>query len=286
MSISKKPGGKHSGSKPPIVQPSDARPEPGGVQSVEVGMKVLKALADAGGGQTLGRIAEATRMPSAKAHRYLASLVRAGFVERDSMSSHYVLGAEALRVGLVALSRTDVVETASAELQSLRDRISGALLLAIWGTSGPTIVRWIESSRAVTVNVRSGSRMPLLRSATGQVFAAYLPDATVRPFIEQELAEMKIQKMPLPSDKQLQSRLEKVRSLGLGHTEGEMLPGVLALAAPLFDHQHELAGVIAALGPAGFFDNSLDGETARQLKQTAGIISKRLGANLAGPDMA
>ena len=131
--------------------------ERGGVQSVEVGMKVLCALADAGGEQSLGRIAESADMPSAKAHRYLVSLMRAGFVERDSKSNRYVLGAEALRIGLVALARTDVIEVAGAELNTLRERVSGALLLAVWGAMGPTIVRWVESSRPVTVNVRAGS---------------------------------------------------------------------------------------------------------------------------------
>jgi DNA-binding IclR family transcriptional regulator len=41
--------------------------------------------------------------------------------------------------------------------------------------------------------------MPLLRSATGLVFAAYMPERTVAPFIEQELAEMKKRKMPVPN---------------------------------------------------------------------------------------
>ena len=260
------------------VENMDSTSERGGVQSVEVGMKVLRALADAGGEQNLSRLAESAGMPSAKAHRYLVSLMRAGFVERDPNSNRYVLGAEALRVGLVALARSDVIEIAAAELNALRDKISGSLLLAVWGSTGPTIVRWLESSRPVTVNVRAGSNMPLLRSATGQVFAAYMPERTVAPFIEQELAEMKKRKMSVPTPDELRKRLERIRATGLGHTAGEMLPGVLALAAPLFNHHGELVAVIAALGPAGFFDDTADGETARELRQAASSISQRLGA--------
>jgi DNA-binding IclR family transcriptional regulator len=260
------------------VENMDSTSERGGVQSVEVGMKVLRALADAGGEQNLSRLAESAGMPSAKAHRYLVSLMRAGFVERDPNSNRYVLGAEALRVGLVALARSDVIEIAAAELNALRDKISGSLLLAVWGSTGPTIVRWLESSRPVTVNVRAGSNMPLLRSATGQVFAAYMPERTVAPFIEQELAEMKKRKMSVPTPDELKKWLESIRATGLGHTAGEMLPGVLALAAPLFNHQNELVAVIAALGPAGFFDDAADGETARELRQAASSISQRLGA--------
>ena len=263
---------------PHLIEVVDSEPERGGVQSVEVGMKVLRALADAGGEQNLSRIAEKAGMPSAKAHRYLVSLMRAGFVARDPKSNRYVLGPETLRVGLVALARTDVVEVASDEMNLLREKVSGALLLAIWGANGPTIVRWLESRRTVTVNVRPGSNMPLLRSATGQVFAAFMPEATVMPFIEQEVAELRSQKMPVPTLAQIKSRIEQTRKTGWGHSNGEMLPGVLALAAPLFNHQQELVGVITALGPAGFFDDARDGPTARELKQAANAISQRLGA--------
>jgi DNA-binding IclR family transcriptional regulator len=250
----------------------------GGVQSVEVGMRVLCALADAGGEQSLGRIAESAGMPSAKAHRYLVSLMRSGFVERASRSNRYVLGAQALRIGLVALARMDVIEVAASTLNELRDKIPGSLLLAVWGDIGPTIVRWIESATPVTVNVRAGSKMPLLRSATGKVFAAYLPAQKTQPLIERELAEMAERKLPVPSAAELEALWERVRKAGLGHTAGEMLPGVLALAAPLFNHQQEVAAVIAALGPTGFFDDSLEGDTARELRRAANAISLRLGA--------
>jgi DNA-binding IclR family transcriptional regulator len=267
-----------SSNDPQAIEAMDSEPERGGVQSVEVGMKVLRALADAGGEQNLSRIAEKAGMPSAKAHRYLVSLMRAGFVARDSKSSRYVLGPETLRIGLVALARTDVVEIAAEEMDVLREKMSGALLLAIWGANGPTIVRWIESRRSVTVNVRPGSNMPLLRSATGQVFAAFMPEAMVMPFIEREVAEMKSQKMPVPTLAQIKSRIEQTRKTGWGHAHGDMLPGVLALAAPLFNHQQELVGVITALGPTGFFDDTLEGPNAGELRQAANTISQRLGA--------
>ena len=98
------------------------------------------------------------------------------------------------------------------------------------------------------------------------------------PFIEQEVAELRSQKMPVPTLAQIKSRIEQTRKTGWGHSNGEMLPGVLALAAPLFNHQQELVGVITALGPTGFFDDARDGLTARELKQAANAISQRLGA--------
>lgn len=257
---------------------SDAQ-ERGGVQSVEVGIRVLCALADSGGEQSLGRIAERAGMPPAKAHRYLASLSRAGVVERSDTSNRYVLGGLALRIGLVALSRLDIIEVARTELNELSERVEGSLMLAVWGTNGPTIVRWIESTRPVTVNVRVGSNMPLLRSATGEVFAAYLPEAITLPFIKNELAAMRRKDKTAPTLSNISDRMAKVRKAGLGHTAGGVLPDVLALAAPVYDYNNQLAAVITALGPAGYFDDSLHGRTAKELRAASTRLSERLGAN-------
>ena len=65
--------------------------------------------------------------------------------------------------------------------------VGEAVFLSVWGEHGPTIVRWEEISRAIAVNVRVGSTMPLLRSATGQVFGAFLPDEVTAPFVRPEL---------------------------------------------------------------------------------------------------
>ncbi|MFO1287275.1 MAG: hypothetical protein U1F49_12605 [Rubrivivax sp.] len=40
------------------------------------------------------------------------------------------------------------------------------------GTHGPTVLHWEPSSRPVSMSLRAGAVLPLLRSATGRVFAA------------------------------------------------------------------------------------------------------------------
>lgn len=264
-----------SSSKGGPTPKEEVPPLKGGVQSVEIGMQVLGTLADRGGEETLGMLARATGMPAAKAHRYLASLVKAGFVERNL--GKYVLGPQALRVGLVALGRLDVVETVTPALYELRDKIDGTVMLALWGENGPTIVRWIELMRPVTVNVRVGSVMPLIRSATGQVFCAFLPETMTRALLTAELATAKKQNLNIRTLADARAMFAAVREKGLGHTAGAVLSGVLGLAAPIFDHNGSLAAVIACLGPVGFFDDSLDGETARALRDTANDLSRRLG---------
>jgi DNA-binding IclR family transcriptional regulator len=243
-----------------------------GVRSVETGMALLGALAArARIPVSLSDLAAAAGMAPAKAHRYLVSLIRAGMVEQDRVSGRYRLGWAALNVGLAALGALDVMRLAGETLERLCEAIDETVLLAVWGNKGPVVVRWEEASRPVTTNVRAGSVMPILNSATGRVFAAFLPDAQTKRLIAEEAAQA-----PALADG-FDAILDETLARGLGRVQGDLLPGVSGLAAPVFDHQGDVVAVIAALGPQGQFDAAWEGAVARALKDAADGLSRRLG---------
>ena len=55
---------------------------------------------------------------------------------------------------------------------------------------------------------------------------------------------------PLPSWKDFEAQLHEVRAHGLSRSEGEILPGVSAMSAPVFDHTGAIVLAITAIGPA------------------------------------
>ncbi len=126
-----------------------------GIQSIETGLRLLVALARPGAPHMLKTIAAGAGMPASKAHRYIVSFGRMGFVEQDPSSGRYRLGPAALHIGLAALSGLDVVRLGSAAVTSLREEIDETVALAIWTTNGPTFVRLEEASRPITVNVKA-----------------------------------------------------------------------------------------------------------------------------------
>ena len=78
-----------------------------GIQSIEVGARILQALARAPHPQMLRDLAAAAQMPAAKAHRYLVSFARMGLVEQQADTGLYDLGSFALELGLGALARLE-----------------------------------------------------------------------------------------------------------------------------------------------------------------------------------
>lgn len=237
-------------------------------------MRLLQALADAPAALSLKDVASAAAMPASKAHRYLVSFGRGGLVIQDDATGRYDLGPLALTIGLAALGRINAAKVGAWAAGALRDRIGETSLIAVWGDRGPVIVGWEESSKPVTVNVRVGSVMPLLTSATGRVFLAHLAADRTSSFVAAELRRGERRGTRLDAGR---LRAEVLRH-GLGRVDGDMLPGVSALAAPVLDHAGKLAFVLTALGPQGVFGSQWDGPTAVALKAVAAAAARRLGA--------
>jgi DNA-binding IclR family transcriptional regulator len=222
-------------------------------------------------------IAAAAGMPAPKAHRYLVSLIRAGLVEQDPLNSRYDLGGFALNLGLVALDRLDRVRLGLNVIAELRDEINQTTALAVWGDRGPVIVRWERPRQPITVNVITGTVVDLLASATGRVFAAWMPKKAVAPLLA---AEMKAPDVPpeLRTRAGVEALLAEVRERGYASTDKfHRVPGVEAVAAPVFNFRNEITMALAVVGVQGMFDPSPDGHVVSSLKRHAAALSARIG---------
>lgn len=246
-----------------------------GIQSVEIAAKILRALIDAGRPAPLKDVARLARMHSGKAHRYLVSLTRTELVTQDDTSGHYGIGPMAIALGLSGLRNVDVVRTSTALLPAVRDEINETVLLAIWSPQGPVVFALEESSRPVSMNIRVGSILPMLSTASGRVFAAFMPRDAVSTLIDAELRQSRRFADP--------TILEETRERGLASVEGTLVPGVNALSVPVFDHKNRIVGVIGALGRIEELDVSHDGKVARALLRTAAEVSRRMGREQLDP---
>lgn len=248
-----------------------------GVQSLEIGMTILQAISSGHRSMMLKDIAAAADMPASKVHRYLVSLVRSGLVEQDPMTSRYDLGPFALSLGLVAVDRLDRVKLGLTTIADLRDEINQTTALAIWSDNGPVIIRSVRPYRPITVNVVTGTALHLLTSASGRVFAAWLPDGTTRALMGRELATLALPD-ELKSSAGIQAMLDQVRQDGVSIvSDYHLVPGVAAAAAPIFNFKNEITLSVLAIGVKGMIDLSLDGPIVTALRRSAQTLSRRLG---------
>jgi DNA-binding IclR family transcriptional regulator len=251
-----------------------------GIQSVEVGGRLLQALAHRGTPMALKDLAADAGMSAAKAHPYLVSFGHIGLVEQQRDSGRYALGPLALQMGLIGLQQADPVRIAAPLLPELAVRTGQTLALVVWGTRGPTVVLREASPAAVHVDMRHGTVFSIAGTASGRLFAAHLPVATVRPVYD---AERRVARAALsdgaawPAWAQLQRQLDDVRRHGLARAEGAVVAGVSALSAPVFDQRGAMVLALTAIGPSAAFDTRWSGPVAATLREAARSVSARLG---------
>lgn len=248
------------------------------VQAAQTGMDVLKGLAELDGRASLTALSQHVQLPLAKVHRYLMSMVEAELVAQDPASQQYYLGTQAIRIGLAAMRQAEPIRLAEPALLRLRESLAVTCFIAVMGNQGPTIVRFEEPSLPVTVNVRAGSVLSLLWSATGRVFLSHLDDAAMDRMAEAELRrctpQQRSQLAPSRPLQALRAELGRAPCLAVRDTN---LPGISAVAAPIRDHSGKVVAVLTALGASGGFDAGLDGPIAQAVQREAQAVSRALG---------
>jgi DNA-binding IclR family transcriptional regulator len=250
-----------------------------GIQSIEVGTRLLRALAANGRPMMLRDLANNAAMPAAKAHRYLVSFMRMGLVEQNANTGRYDLGGFSLELGLASLARLDPVRLAAPVLDDLCEHIGETVALAMWGNHGATCVRWIEAGGPITVTLRTGVVLPLTTSATGLAFAAFYRSPYMKKQLDSELrnAADRTQTPLATLAHNLENQIEEIRSHGISRASGSLSPGINGFSAPVFDHTGRMTAAITSLGTIGHFDTEWDSPLAGSIKEAAATLSKRLG---------
>jgi DNA-binding IclR family transcriptional regulator len=140
------------------------------------------------------------------------------------------------------------------------------------------VVRQEDPSYPLHLTLRVGTILSLVNTATGRLFGAYMPEPLVRKALDDEGIRLSGATNLKAADKlRLFSEYEQIREDGMTRTTGHPLPGVNAIAAPVFTFNGAIALAITLVGPAGTFDTSWDGELARALRETTSDLSYRLG---------
>lgn len=247
-----------------MSETKDSGKEPRGIQSIEVGGQLLRALAHHGRPMALKDLAREAGMAPAKAHPYLVSFIKLGLVAQEGSSGRagsYGLGPLAMQLGLISLQQYDPVRLATPVIEALALRLGHTVAIAVWGTHGPTIVRVAEGPTPVHISMRHGTVMSLAGTASGRLFAAW------------RHAEAALLGEPLPAA----ALLADVRQAGLATSRDSVVAGVSAAAAPVFEASGRLVLALAAIGPSASFDTALDGTLATELRQAARQLSRQLG---------
>ena len=249
-----------------------------GIQSVEVGGRVLLALAEARAPLALSDLASAAQIAPGQAHAYLVSLSRLGLIKRDELSGRYEPGPLSLRLGLLRLENQPAFRAAVPRVAALAEAIGFSVAICIAGPQGPTIVRYEHGGFPLHVNLHVGTVMSLPATSTGRVFCAFLPpDVLAAMWANQSGAALGAMTPPGESAA-FEAALNAIRARGLESSVDAPSPGISSLSAPVRDSDGRLSLALTVIGSTGAIDVAADGPVARALLAAAHDIGTQLAA--------
>ncbi|MBO9112644.1 MULTISPECIES: helix-turn-helix domain-containing protein [Rhizobium/Agrobacterium group] len=221
-----------------------------GIQSIEVGGRILSALMHASGPMMLRDLASAANLAPAQCHGYLTSFKNIGLVEQDSRSGFYQLGHFALRLGIGRIRGVELLNSASQAIYALSEELGFMALMVVWGPHGPTIVQVSEGTSPLTLNIRQGTLFSVTGTASGIVFGAYGNHEGMERIIHSEINGQSRSHSfgKIPPRRTYDSAVKKARDLGYAETVGAPIPGISAVSAPVFNRQSKLELVITLIG--------------------------------------
>jgi DNA-binding IclR family transcriptional regulator len=247
-----------------------------GVKSIEVGIGLLRIMAEVGRPMMLTELARAAGLAPAQVHTYLASFRRAKLVEQDGLSGMYRLGPFAIRLAQ-AFMRSDVVLDATVRAASeLADASGLSTDVLVWIGGKPIIVAVRDGLNNLNIDVKPGLSFSLFKTCSGNAFVAFSKRPEVVQCLDADIqaavAEGHGTRPEL--EKHFWAEIAKARAIGYTKTTDNPIPGVGSIAAPVYGSDGEVAAVIAVFGPKALVDISPDGSLVKALLSLCRRVSR------------
>ena len=233
--------------------------------TVDLALQILEHLAHRSQSASLGAITKEFWVSKATIYRHLQALVQQGFVHQDEATGNYEVGIKLVVLGEAARGRFDIVRAGRDELIALRDKTQQAATVCGMVQGSPVVLDLIQGHTVIEFGTRPGTRLVLDESAHGKVWLAFSSGAP----IERALARAR--------DGNLVQEIAKVRRRGWATAPNEVIDGVNALAAPVFDHAARMIGSIAIVGATQFIPPEPGRAQVEAVVGAARRISRALG---------
>jgi DNA-binding IclR family transcriptional regulator len=247
------------------------RPPSPGIAAV---LGVLEAL-DRVGTSGLAELAAATGLPKTTLHRACAAMEERGFVRRSEPAA-YSLGPRAVELGTRS-SGSALVEAFQAEAGELLARHDETTCLVVLEGADALFIAKVETSQAVRLVTRVGSRLPAFAAASGRALLAALPPAEV----DRLLAGVDLVTPVgdrLDGLDEVHRILDRVRARGYAENVDETSRGLRCMAVPVTGASGTTVAAMTLCVPTGRIDASRRARMLADLRASGARVSAALRA--------
>jgi IclR family acetate operon transcriptional repressor len=231
----------------PPAPAEPARTERHSIQSVDRAIRLLEAIAEAGGETTLTELSQRTKLNISTCHHLLSTLVHRGYVAKVPVRRSYALGARILYLSNACV-QVDLPVRAAPFIEQINVKTGETVHLAVLQGDAMMKIAKRESRHAVRVDTGTlGKTDAPHATASGKAMLAWLPEDNMRRVLSHGMARFTpktITEWPA-----LIEALRHVRRDGYAMDDEEYQPGVICIGAAIRDHNGAVVGAISASTP-------------------------------------
>ncbi|MEP6638329.1 MAG: IclR family transcriptional regulator [Chloroflexota bacterium] len=233
------------------------------------GLRLLLMVADRGEVRA-DELSGLLEMPLSTVYRYLRTLGDFGFIDRNG--GQFRLGPKLLIGTGANVSSERLIRHADAAMRMLaRETGETAIVVRRLGLSS-VCLHQVESEAPLRVTLAPGSMSPLYAGAPGRALLAFAPPEVLDEVLALDLVRITDR---TPTEAELRATLGGIVMTGMASSEGELIAGSVAVAAPLF-REDGIVGVIALIGPAFRCGEAWRVRAGRLLQEAARAINAEL----------
>lgn len=248
--------------------------------AVERALVLLRYIVDHPEGLSIREVSREYGYSPATVQKLVSALNNQNFITQDEATERYHLGPEAVRLGLTALERLDLRQTARPYLEALSGETEETVFLAIARRDHVIYIDKVVGNRLIRMDAPLGVDRPFNCTSVGKVLLSGLSPDMVAELYAEGAFEQRTEKSIVDPDA-LQGELEQVRQRGWALDDEEYALGANCIGAPIYDHEGRIIAALTVSGPAERIKGNLDALVTK-VKSNAQSISKAMGYHTNG----
>jgi DNA-binding IclR family transcriptional regulator len=238
------------------------------------GLRVLEAFSITEPVLGVTEIARKVDLHKSSISRILATLEKAGYVERDDTTGRFRLGLGLIALTGPLLANLDVRRVAQPELDELTRRTGETSALMVWNGHESVVVEQVPSPKQVKHTAAVGTRFDTFQSSSVQVFLSEMPRPEVQRLFERRL-------LVGPDENAVDAYLDELRDArerGFAVNDGRTSIEEVGISAPVYDHRGVLVAAVMLSAPRFRVPHAMLEPLGGAVAEAAGRVSARLGA--------
>jgi DNA-binding IclR family transcriptional regulator len=212
----------------------------------------------------------------ATVYRHVQALVKHGFAQQEEDTSRYGAGIKLMVLGEALRERFSILTKAREQMAQLREATGMAVSVSTFMNDQVVTLEVLQGRTVVEFGIRPGTTMDFHATAHGKIALAFGPQRLLAGLRDKPLKAWTAE--TITDHALIEQESARIRQQGWATAPNEIVWGVDALAAPIFDHNDHYTGALAIIGSTQLIEATPRADLVALVTHAAHLVSRSLGS--------